>query len=131
MTTIPSRLATLARTSAGPVESRGRALKLYRDWYRSAPEIVAIYALSVSPAYVRHAVRQRFERNRNVTDQRAIDVLLLKGRQDYQETMNCWKQTDHILGILLEPQDRPRRTFLQKFYEGRDEEAIIPAASGI
>ena len=75
----------------------------------------------MSPAYVRHAVRQRFERNRNVTDQRAIDVLLLKGRQDYQETMNCWKQTDHVLGILLQPQDRPRRTFLQKFYEGEPE----------
>jgi len=83
-----------------------------------------------------------------VTDQRAIDVLLLKGRQDYQETMNCWKQIDHVLGITLEPQDRPQRTFLQKFYEGaiafpfvlqrkltlhvgKDEEAITPAASGI
>jgi NADH dehydrogenase (ubiquinone) 1 alpha subcomplex subunit 6 len=53
-----------------------------------------------------------------VTDPRAIDVLLLKGRQDYQETMNCWKQTDHVLGILLESKDRPNQTFLQKFYEG-------------
>jgi len=45
--------------------------------------------------------------------------------------MNVWKQTDHVAGILLQPQDRPRRTFLQKFYEGRDEEAVIPAASGV
>jgi len=90
-----------------------------------------LYALSVSPAYVRHRIRQRFEKNRHVTDPRAIDVLVLKGRQDYQETMNCWKQTDHVLGILLESQDRPKRTFLQKFYEGRDEEGIIPAASGV
>ncbi|KAF8968812.1 hypothetical protein BDZ97DRAFT_1755100 [Flammula alnicola] len=131
MTTIPARLATLSRTSSSITESRKRALKLYRDWYRSAPEICALYAISVSPAYVRHAIRQRFERNRHVTDPRAIDVLLLKGRQDYQETMNVWKQTDHVMGILLEPQDRPKRTFLQKFYEGRDEEAVIPAASGI
>lgn len=85
-----------------------------------------MYALSVSPAYVRHALRQRFERTRHVTDPRAIDVLLLKGRQDYQETMNCWKQTDHVVGILLEPQDRPQRTFLQKFYEG---ECAAAAAS--
>jgi len=68
--------------------------------------------------YVRHAIRQRFERNRNVTDPRAIDVLLLKGRQDFQETMNVWKQTDHVVGILLQPQDRPQGTFLQNFYEG-------------
>ena len=45
-------------------------------------------------------------------------MLLLKGRQDFQETMNGWKQTDHVMGILLQPQDRPQRTFLQKFYEG-------------
>jgi len=131
MTTIPSRLATLTRTSPSATEARKRALSLYRDWYRSAPEIVALYTLNVPPAYVRHAIRQRFERNRNVTDPRAIDVLLLKGRQDFQETMNVWKQTDHVAGILLQPQDRPRRTFLQKFYEGRDEEAVIPAASGV
>jgi NADH dehydrogenase (ubiquinone) 1 alpha subcomplex subunit 6 len=91
----------------------------------------------------------RFEANRNVTDLRAIDVLLLKSRQEYQETLNLWKQTDHIYGILLKPKERPSRTFLQKFYEGalycsfravirfsyhgvgRDEEAIVPAASGV
>jgi NADH dehydrogenase (ubiquinone) 1 alpha subcomplex subunit 6 len=60
----------------------------------------------------------RFEANRNVTDLRAIDVLLLKSRQEYQETLNLWKQTDHIYGILLKPKERPSRTFLQKFYEG-------------
>ena len=32
--------------------------------------------------------------------------------------MNCWKQLDHIMGILLQPKGRPPRTFLQKFYEG-------------
>ncbi|PPQ65021.1 hypothetical protein CVT24_008169 [Panaeolus cyanescens] len=131
MTTIPARLAKATRTSLGSQESKRRVLSLYREWYRSAPEICALYALSESPAQVRHAIRARFERNRNVTDQRAIDVLLIKSHQDFQETMNCWKQTDHVLGILLEPQDRPQKTFLQKFYEGRDEEAVIPAASGI
>ena len=68
----------------------------------------------------------RFEANRNVTDLRAIDVLLLKSRQEYQETLNLWKQTDHIMGILLKPQSRPQRTFLQKFYEGW---LIFPAPS--
>ena len=47
-----------------------------------------------------------------------IDTLLLKGNQEYQETMNCWKQYDHVMGILLEPVKKPRKTFLQKFYEG-------------
>lgn len=83
-----------------------------------APEVVSLYALNVSPAFIRHHVRRRFEENRYVSDPRVIDMLVQKGRQEYQETLNCWKQTDHILGILLENKQRAPRTFLQKFYEG-------------
>ncbi|KAK7055463.1 hypothetical protein R3P38DRAFT_2847194 [Favolaschia claudopus] len=131
MTTIPSRLAQMTRVSSSPAEARERAILMYRDWYRAAPEIVTQYALEVSPTQLRHAIRMRFERNRHVTDVRVIDGLLLKSRQEYQETLNMWKQPDHIYGILMKPQDRPSRSFLQKFYEGRDEEGIIPAASGV
>lgn len=77
-----------------------------------------MYALNVTPAYVRHCIRKKFEENRYVSDTRVIDFLVLKGRQEYQETMNCWKQYDHIMGILLESKERPQRSFLQKFYEG-------------
>lgn len=88
--------------------------------YLQSQEVVDIYAINVSAAQIRHAIRRRFEQNRHITDPRAIDVLLLKGWQEYQETMNVWKQRDHILGILLEDQgaSRPPRSFLQKFYEG-------------
>ncbi|KAG6879634.1 hypothetical protein C0992_000269 [Termitomyces sp. T32_za158] len=139
MTTIPSRLARATRASISAADARHRAIQLYRDWYRSltncsdgqAPDIVELYGLDVSPTQIRHAIRERFESNRYVTDPRAIDVLLLKGRQDYQETMNCWKQVDHIVGILLKPQTQPQKTFLQRFYEGRDEQQVLPAASGV
>ncbi|KAJ7161013.1 hypothetical protein C8R46DRAFT_904999 [Mycena filopes] len=129
--TIPSRLAQVTRVSKNHADARARVLQMYRDWYRAAPEVVQQYSLDVSPMQIRHAIRMRFEANRNVTDLRAIDILLLKSRQDFQETLNMWKQPDHIYGILLKPKERPTRTFLQKFYEGRDEEAVIPAASGI
>ncbi|KAF8654749.1 hypothetical protein AX16_003404 [Volvariella volvacea WC 439] len=131
MTTIPSRLAQATRASVSSTEARKRVVQLYRDWYRSAPEIVSLYALNVSPAFVRHSIRQKFEKNRYVTDPKVIDVLLLKGRQEYQETMNCWKQNDHIMGILLESKERPQKSFLEKFYEGRDEDAVLPAATGV
>jgi len=131
MTTIPARLARVTRTSSSPAEARQRVLAVYRDWYRSAPEICTLYALNVSPAYFRHCIRQRFERNRHITDVRVIDILLSKSRMEYQETVNCWKQNDHILGILLETKERAPKTFLQRFYEGRDEQAVLPAASGM
>ncbi|TEB33824.1 hypothetical protein FA13DRAFT_1708025 [Coprinellus micaceus] len=131
MSTIPARLARTTRTSLNGAEAKARIKSLYREWYRSAPEITTLYALSVSPAYIRHAIRQKFDQFQYATDPRQVDVMLLKSRQDYQETMNCWKQTDHVLGILLEQPDRKPRTFLQKFYEGRDEDAARPAATGI
>lgn len=83
-----------------------------------APEICSLYTLSVSPQFVRQAIRRRFEDNRYVTDLPIIDRLLLRSRQEYQETMNQWKQKDHVMGKLLIRRDRPQKTFLQKFYEG-------------
>ncbi|KAG6374136.1 NdufA6 NADH-ubiquinone oxidoreductase 14.8 kDa subunit [Boletus reticuloceps] len=117
--------------SSSSEEARRRVIDLYRGWVRAAPEIVSLYAIPVTPAYVRHCIRQKFEANRHVTDPRAIEVLIHKNRQDLQETLNCWKQTDHVMGILLKANERPQRTFLQRFFEGRDEDAVRPAASGV
>lgn len=114
MTTIPSRLAKMTGISSNRAEARLRAIDLYRAWVRAAPEICSIYALNVTPTSLRHSMRQKFEQNRHVTDQRAIEVLLLKGQQELQETLNCWKQPDHIYGIMLQNDQRPHRTFLQK-----------------
>ncbi|EKM52698.1 uncharacterized protein PHACADRAFT_261290, partial [Phanerochaete carnosa HHB-10118-sp] len=130
MTTIPSRLARATKVIKTPEEARAAVLTLYRDWYRGAPEFCALYTLHVSPQYVRQQIRRRFEENRHVTDLRVINHLLLQGRQEYQETMNFWKQKDHVMGKLLVPRGRPPRTFLQKFYEGRDEDQALPAATG-
>ncbi|KDQ16909.1 hypothetical protein BOTBODRAFT_30288 [Botryobasidium botryosum FD-172 SS1] len=128
MTTIPSRLAQSSRSSSSFLQARKRSIQLYREWYRSAPEIVSLYGLNVSPVIIRARIREQFEKNRYVEDLSVIDLLLHKGRQDYQEIMNCWQQEPHILGILLkEPVKRPQ-TFLQKFYEGRDELAVLPAS---
>ena len=74
--------------------------------------------MNVSAQYFRQRIRAKFEENRHVTDIRLIDKLALRGAQEYQETMNFWKQNDHILGTLLKPTGRPPQTFLQKFYEG-------------
>lgn len=41
---------------------------------------------------IRLKIRQDFEKNRNITDLNIINMLLHKNQQEYQETMNCWKQ---------------------------------------
>ncbi|THH19266.1 hypothetical protein EUX98_g8812 [Antrodiella citrinella] len=120
MSTIPARLARAAQVSTNHAEARARVFKLYRDWYRGTPEIISVYALNISPAFFRHAIRQHFEENRYVTDLKTIDILLQKSRIEYQETINCWKTTDHVLGVLLRPKGRPQRSFLEKFYEAQN-----------
>lgn len=53
-----------------------------------APEIVQLYALNI-PAYtIRAKVRELFEKNSNVSDPEAVDILLLKGYQEFQEVMS-------------------------------------------
>jgi NADH dehydrogenase (ubiquinone) 1 alpha subcomplex subunit 6 len=144
MTTIPTRLARTATQSTSSAHQRKRVLDLYREWMRGvcfpppflplltyhlfgsqppqnpqAPEICVLYSLDVPPSAVREVIRQRFERNRHLTDPNVIDILLHKSRVEYQETMNFWKQEPHVLGPLLNShRERPHRTFLQKFFEG-------------
>ena len=97
MTTIPARLARLTQSSPTWDVARQRSRSLYRMWYRSAPEICQLYALNI-PAYaIRAKVREEFEKNKHVDDIKAVDVLLLKGYQEYQETLNCWKMDSHLM----------------------------------
>ncbi|GAA5988663.1 hypothetical protein JCM5350_003841 [Sporobolomyces pararoseus] len=102
MTTIPSRLARLTTSSGSWPVAQARSRSLYRQWYRSAPEIVQLYALNI-PAYtIRAKVREMFEKNSNVSDPEAVDILLLKGYQDFQETINCWKMESHVMRMFAE-----------------------------
>jgi len=92
MTTIPSRLAKKVHIATTLAEARRLSIDAYRAWYRSAPEICALYALNVSPSAIRLKIRQDFEKNRDIEDLNVINLLLHKNQQEFQETMNCWKQ---------------------------------------
>lgn len=83
-----------------------------------APEICTLYALNVPATLVRARIREQFEKNRHITDPNVVDMLLIKGHNEWQETMNCWKMESHLLGILLEDRKVPQRSFMDKFLEG-------------
>lgn len=96
------------------------------------PEICALYPLDVPPALLRAKIRTMFERNRHITDVAILDVMLHKGYQEYQETVNAWKQTPHIMKWFAEEEapgaytyyanaTAKPKTFLEKFYATRDE----------
>ncbi|GAA6051418.1 hypothetical protein JCM3770_000509 [Rhodotorula araucariae] len=122
MTTIPSRLARITSTSASWDQARAASRSLYRDWMRAAPEIVHSYALNVPAHAIRAKIREEFDRNAAVTDIKAVDVLLLKGRQELQETLNCWKMDTHVLRWFANEELPPRPdNFLDAFYNSRDD----------
>ena len=67
----------------------------------AAPEITQLYALNIPAHAIRAKVREEFERNAQVSDIKAVDVLLLKGYQDLQETLNCWKMDRCVFSSLF------------------------------
>lgn len=67
-----------------------------------APEICALYALDVPPSTLRAKFRTQFEKNKTVKDLAVLDLMLLKAQQEYQETMNSWKQIPHVMKWFAE-----------------------------
>ncbi|CAD6936622.1 unnamed protein product [Tilletia controversa] len=118
---IPSRFAISTRVSSGILDAQARSRALYRNFYRAAPEICAIYALDVPPSLLRAKFRTQFEKHRHISDLAVLDVLLLKAQQEYQETINAWKQLPQVMKWFAEEEVTKPQTFLESFYAGRDE----------
>uniref|UniRef100_A0A6F9DM91 NADH dehydrogenase [ubiquinone] 1 alpha subcomplex subunit 6 n=1 Tax=Phallusia mammillata TaxID=59560 RepID=A0A6F9DM91_9ASCI len=82
--------------SANPVEARRRVLTLYKQWYRATPKIIEKFQLPYTVEKVHNRIREEFMKNSHVRDVRAIDLLVIKGQMDLQETIKMWKQPCHI-----------------------------------
>ncbi|KAJ3103871.1 NADH dehydrogenase 1 alpha subcomplex subunit 6 ndufa6 [Phlyctochytrium planicorne] len=114
--------ATITSSSGSLAQARRRALQLYRDWIRAAPVIVERFQLEISTETVRSRIRTEFESKRFVQELPVLDILLTKGRMEYDETLNMWKQKSHVMRFFPEvdhPEPKPV-SFLEKFYAGKD-----------
>ncbi|KAK4569990.1 hypothetical protein LTR86_002960 [Recurvomyces mirabilis] len=72
---------------------------------------------------IRTKIRQEFERHRYVSQLKTVDVLLFNSHQEFQETLNFWKQLTHVLKYFRSEEDPKAalpKTFIQGFLEGRN-----------
>ncbi|KAL6869518.1 ndufa6 NADH-ubiquinone oxidoreductase subunit [Amphichorda felina] len=89
-----------------------------------APEIQTMYNLPMPVSTIRTRIRQEFERHRYVNKLPVTDVLLFKSHAEYQEMMNFWKQTTHVLSYFKDENFRGDKrlpsSFMSGFLEGRN-----------
>nr|OQO24379.1 hypothetical protein B0A51_06450 [Rachicladosporium sp. CCFEE 5018]OQO24720.1 hypothetical protein B0A51_05920 [Rachicladosporium sp. CCFEE 5018] len=119
----PTYLAQRTRSSASFQDAQKRVIRSYRDWLRSAPEVQQMYSLNMPVSNIRTKIRQEFERHRYVSKLPTIDVLLFNSHQEYQETLNYWKQLTHVLKYFRSEEDKTAalpKNFIQGFLEGRN-----------
>ncbi|KAK6471502.1 NADH dehydrogenase [Huso huso] len=106
-------------------EAKRRVRELYRAWYREIPNAVSVFQLDITVKQGRDKVREQFQKNRLVTDPRVIDMLVIKGKMELEETINVWKQRTPRAVRTSTRRTRPPRDFLSKFYTGSDPEPPV------
>ncbi|KAI0180508.1 NADH dehydrogenase, alpha subcomplex, subunit 6 [Hypoxylon sp. FL1284] len=124
MAVTPTQFARVTRTSANWNDAKRRVLAAYREWIRAAPEIQTMYSIQFPVSTIRTRMRQEFERHRFVNKLPVVDMLLMQNNAEYQETMNYWKQTTHIMSYFntenFRGADRLPNSFMKGFLEGRN-----------
>jgi len=82
-----------------------------------------MYSLNMPVSRLRTKMRQEFERHRYVQQLPTVDVLITKSDMEYQETLNYWKQLNHVLKYFASeehPEAQLPKNFMSGFLEGRN-----------
>ena len=65
-------------------------------------------------------LKAEFLKNKDVTDVRVIDMLVIKGQMELKETIKIWKQKGHVMRYWQESVEPKPTDFLSKFMSGNN-----------
>ncbi|XP_071855854.1 NADH dehydrogenase (ubiquinone) B14 subunit [Bombus fervidus] len=106
--------------SISPVDARRRVITLYKTWYRQIPFILSNYDVPMSKEDCIKKLRGEFKRHANIKDIRVIDMLLIKGQMELQETCAHWKPAATLLNYWKITEEPKPKDFISKFISGHD-----------
>ncbi|GJQ88392.1 hypothetical protein Trydic_g4697, partial [Trypoxylus dichotomus] len=67
---------------------------------------------------VRQKLREEFLANKDVTDIRVMDMLVIRGHMLLQEVNEVWLQKGHLMRIYKDSWEPKPKTFVKKFVAG-------------
>lgn len=106
--------------SLDSAEARGRVISLYKAWYRQIPQIGIDYELPKNQDACRKKLKEMFLKNKHVKDIRVIDLLVIKGQMELKETVQIWKQKNHLMNYWANTVEPKPKDFMGKFLDGHN-----------
>jgi NADH dehydrogenase (ubiquinone) 1 alpha subcomplex subunit 6 len=101
-------------------DAQRRVKNLYRAWFRQIPYIIHDLELPLTEKQMRDKVRELIFANKHLTDIRVIDMLVIKGQMELNETINRSKQHTHVMAYFKDTLNPKPKDFISKFLSGQN-----------
>jgi len=103
-------------------DAQRRVRNLYRAWFRQIPYIILDNELPVTQKQLRDKVREIILKNKDIADIRVIDMLVIKGQMELNESINRSKQETHFMAYFKDTHNPRPKDFISKFLAGHNSE---------